>query len=76
MHLAPRCGPSCHLPRCGIMGLHRGDQAMSGGSLISSEPQNLTSGFPSLRKVSSSPAELGAPCGKRLGQEQGMTRDS
>lgn len=75
MHLAPRCGPSCHLPRCGIVGLRRGHQAMSGGSPPFSEPRNLNSGFPSLRKVSS-PAELGAPWGKRLGQEEGMTRDS
>lgn len=64
---------------------HRGAQAWgpglgpairSGGSPLSSEPQSLNSGFPSLRKVSSSPAELGAPWGKRLGQEEGMTRDS
>lgn len=53
-----------------------GPATRSGSSPLSSEPQSLNSGFPSLRKFSSSPAELGAPWGKRLGQEEGMTRDS
>lgn len=76
VHLASCCGLSCHLPRCGIVGLWCGDQAMSGGSPLFSEPWNLNSGFPSLRKVSSSPAELGAPSEKALGREEGMTPDS
>ena len=57
------------------VGTRPGPATRPGGSPLCSEPWSLNPGFPSLRKVSSA-AELGAPWGKRLGQEEGMPRDS